>query len=229
MPLQYSDAMGQTQLTEWMAGFFDGEGLVNAGVAKSGKPAIGYHIAPQVKLAHSYVGGLFDAEGSLYLRISEGETWALGYASQPIARIEMHENDPLIERIQAYANAVGCDGSIHHVDRSEDNDNRDDTFCWVASSFDDVERFCEGIRDEVVVKKAQIDIMLDEIIPMLRAGEHTRRRGFLKVMAWRDIMNSYKGGKRGKYDLEYFEELWGMSIQDRHLPKCHPRRLGGDI
>lgn len=31
-------------------------------------------------------------------------------------------------------------------------------------------------------------------------------------MAWKDVMDSYKGGNRGKYNLKYFEEEWDMEL-----------------
>lgn len=210
--------MDQTKLGEWMAGFFDGDGIVTAAVSESQKPAIGYHVLPQAKIGHTYVGGLFDAEGSLYVHVTERADSDVGAFPQPTAKVEMLENDPLIEKIEAYADSVGCGGNVYHVDRSDD-DSRDDTFNWVATSFDDVERFLSGIRKDVVVKRTQIDIMLDEIIPLLRSGEHLHHRGFLKVMAWKDLMDTNKGGRRGKYNREYFEELWEMTLQEHELPK----------
>lgn len=133
----------------------------------------------------------------------------------------MNDKDRLLDRLSAYADSIGVDYSTTNY---SGDGNRADTFVWRVTNINDVERFCESIRNDVVVKKPEVEILLDEIIPLFRAGENKNRRGFLKIVAWRDVMDLNKGGERGKFNLEYFEELWDMRLEAGDLPKQHPNR-----
>lgn len=68
--------------------------------------------------------------------------------------------------------------------------------------------------------------MLEEIIPRLKCGFGSNRRQFLEIIAWRDVMDSTKGGVRGKYNLDYFEDLWGIELEPEKIPDAHPRVRG---
>lgn len=214
--------MNQALLTEWVGGFFDGEGNVNVSVAPWERMNVGYHSQIAARIGHGYVAGLVDGEGTIGVGIAQSEDQRIGYSPKPAARVKMVENDPLVSRLMEYADQIGFEPNIvRHKEPQEDHHNP--SFVWGVSGIDDVEIFLSSIRDTVVVKRREIEVILNEIIPLMRRGEHLNRRGFLRLMAWRDVANSHKGGNRGKYSLEYFESLWGMSLEDDRLPGAHPR------
>lgn len=216
--------MNQTQLTRWTAGFFDGDGHIAIPVHEpnSSSPSLG----ALARVGHSYVSGLFDAEGCVKLDLREAEKYQTGYFTIPKVEIGHSINDELMERLKNYSNTIGVNPTFYHYTR--ENRNHNDTFVWHIQNRDDVSTFIESIYDHSIVKKPQFDILLNEIIPRLDQGIHLDKRGFMKVIAWRDVLNSYKGGNRGEYNLNYFESKWGMNLQKSELPEKHPRNFNND-
>lgn len=201
--------MTQRDLTEWTAGMFDGDGLVHPRVTTSESTNTGYRIDPACSVTNSYVAGLFDAEGTVSSVVAQRDNSAVDYHTDPRCRITHTENDPLIEKLKEFCDSVGVEPHVYH-NRQVDNEKHADTFQFDITGKSDVRAFLEALKPNLVVKRQQAQIMLDEILPLLASNTHSTRRGFLRVMSWVDALNSYKGGTRGKYNLEYFEELWGI-------------------
>lgn len=217
--------MNQSQLTKWVGGFFDGDGSVGVEIGSSDTYRIGYQTIPTARIEHSYLAGLFDADGTIRVNVQENSNTEGRYHCHPITTITNSENDRLVSLLDEYAESVGVDSHIRHV--NPENDDWANHFRWWVNGPDDVERFLRSIKDVSVVKRPQIEIALNNILPIIQNREHLNRRGFLRLMAWRDVMNAYKGGVRGKYSLEYFENLWGMELEEDRLPPNHPRAYQG--
>lgn len=215
----------QARLSEWLAGFFDGDGNVGVAVSKVSSFTHGYQAQPKARIGHSYVGGLFDAEGCAELTICRREDSA-NYRARPKTRVRMTDSDRLLSILENYAKEVGFTAGVYHQDGQKEG--WADQFIWDVNGVDDVERFLSSIREATVVKRPEISILLDRIIPLMKRGEHRNRRGFLKLMAWRDVMNGFKGAGRGEYNLAYFEELWGMSLEMSDIPRGHPRKKSSE-
>jgi hypothetical protein len=79
---------------------------------------------------------------------------------------------------------------------------------------DDVVKFLKIVLPFLIVKREQAKIFLRELIPLIEKyqiqGKHHKRSRsrFLKMMKIVDRINSLKGGCRGKYNANYFRELW---------------------
>lgn len=58
------------------------------------------------------------------------------------------------------------------------------------------------LRDQFIVNREQVNLLLDEIPPRMEQSIHHNKEGFLKVMPYVDQFNSHKGGSRGKYTFE---------------------------
>lgn len=199
----------QSDLSKWGAGFFDGDGSILAEVSESSTSKVGYSITPKCSVTNSYVGGLFDAEGCVSCSIAPNERSAVSYHAKPKCQITQRENDPLLKKLENYLDSIDVDYSTYH---REYDGNKSDNFTIEIRKRESIKIFLGDLMEDIVVKETQSNIMLNDIIPLLESGEHGTRRGFLKVMRHVDRMNSLKGGVRGKYNLEYFEDKWGMKL-----------------
>lgn len=215
------NSIDQTKLTKWVAGFFDGEGCVKADVSQRDTCQTGYGFQPEVRVVHSYVGGLFDAEGNVYMGVDKSDERNIEHSVSTVGRLGHSENQQLEDFLKKFSESAGIQSNVYHQKKCARN--TDDSFHWVVQQRGELKKFLREIRPYSIVKRGEIDIMLEEIIPRIEKNYHTNRRGFLELVAWKDVMDKNKGGARGKYDLDYFENLWGMSIEDGKLPCDHPR------
>ena len=201
--------MNQRNLSEWTAGMFDGDGTIHSRVTTSESTNTGYRIDAACSLTNSYVAGLFDAEGTVSNVVAQRGNSAVNHHIDPRCRITQTENDSLIEQLKAFCKSIGVQPNVYHNEQ-KDNENYAPTFQFDITGKDDVRTFLKSLETDLVVKRKQAEIMLGDILPLLESNAHGTRRGFLRVMSRVDALNSLKGGTRGKYNLEYFEDLWGM-------------------
>lgn len=209
----------QQQLAEWMGGFFDGDGSIIADVHPVPDQQLDYNIRGRIQIKHTYIGGLFDAEGCMKLNVSYDTRRAVNHKITNKAQIEHRQKDRLVVILNQYADEIGVNSTVVDVPEKDKHSKR---FNWRISNRRGIRLFLESIRPYSIIKKPEIEIMLDEILPRLEAGHHSRKRGFLELIAWKDTMDDNKGGDRGKYTLTYFEELWDMELEAEKYPESHP-------
>lgn len=207
--------LSQTDLSEWSAGFFDGDGTLRVTIGERETTPTNYHIQSNAKVHQAYVSGLFDAEGCIIPGMQVDDEYGNGHKIKPRVLIEQvqTEHDPLAKLV-AHAESIEVDYNVQTAYR-DDRDYK--YFNFVVSNRESLKRYLSDLTPHLTVKREQAEIMAQEIIPRIERGEHTSKRGFLKVMYWVDKMNELKGGNRGKYDLKYFEELWDMELSDRDI------------
>lgn len=191
--------------TEWVAGFFDGEGTIKSHARKADENVIGYGVNPQCTLSHQYVGGMFDAEGCIKTGPVKNDCVAVGHHIFPQTVIS-NNDDTLMAALDEWSSEIGVDCKFYRNQKAD----YDDTFTFQIQRLDDVKTFLEEIQPYLVVKRKQSQIMLDEIIPLVENGAHLKKQGFLEVMHHVDRLNEGKGHNRGDYTLDYFEDLWDM-------------------
>jgi len=201
----------QRQLAQWTAGFADADGMFMATIGRNPRKDIEYSMSPSFRVNHTYVGGFMDGDGFICATVQESSKQG-NYNMVPIAGAEHKKNDALLKRLMEFCDSIGVDPNVRDVKR--ERENLRDQFRFEVCGVEPVETFINAIRPHLVVKRAQAEIMVDDILPIMKRGEHNSRRGFLKMMKHVDRMNSHKGGNRGKYNLEYFEDLWGMTLDE---------------
>jgi hypothetical protein len=199
----------QQHLSEYCAGMFDGDGSINTNVSEVDYNDHNHRILTECTITNRYVAGLFDAEGCVKPTVSKKTNSAVDHHIDPQSRIT-NSSDPLASKLSSFAEALDVPYSVYHHDGDE---NRDPTFQFDVRSIDGVRKFLSALKPHLVAKRPQAEIMLNEILPRLDAGEHSNKRGFLGVMYHVDRLNELKGGNRGKYNLQYFEDLWGMEYE----------------
>lgn len=196
----------QAKLSKWVAGFFDGDGVMSVNVQKDEKSAINYNMTTSCKIEQAYIAGLVDAEGSIGSGVHQDNSAKLEYSLSPHF-VFSQANNPGLQKFCKYLEER--DISYGRVEQSRDG-NRNPVEKISLHGSSNLRAFLTDMKPHLSVKRAQAEIMLNDILPIFERGDHTNRRGFLNVMYHVDRMNAYKGGVRGKYNLEYFEDEWGM-------------------
>lgn len=198
----------QAQISQYLAGLADGDASFEVPVERVDDCDLGYRTRTRVSYEF-YLGGLIDAEGSMgvYFPTADNEIGHRAFASTHIT-MGASGADSLQTRLEAMLDELNI--QFHNYSGTSSSGN--ETFRLQVAKLDSVRALLQHISPYLLLKRRQANVMLDRIIPLIEAGEHTNRRGFLKLAAWRDFLNLDKGGKRGKYNLEYFEEEWSMSL-----------------
>lgn len=196
----------------WFTGFFDGEGCIRISIADRERYSTGFELAPMLRITHEQLTGTLDAEGWIGVKVDQNSEYRVDHRLQPQIEVTETYRDHLMEALCAYCNARGVNC---HVSSLESNENRSDQYIWGVQGISNTRTLLTPLRDQFIVKREQVDLLLDEILPRMDQGVHHEKEGFLEVMYYVDRFNSYKGGSRGKYTLEYFEELWGMEYSPK--------------
>jgi exonuclease VII small subunit len=203
------------EFTDWLAGFFDGEGCVRVDISKDGRIESknksyihSYQLTPMVSIQHTQVAGVFDAEGWVGVSIVERPDRGIGYRAEPSAMIDQTgSGGRLVGALEEWCHANNIKSSTYV---NEMDGNRHDQFSLRIRNPTEVRSFLEAIESKLIVKYEQAQIMLDEILPIFEEGRHNTKRGLLEVVEAKEKMDSYKGGNRGKYTMEYFEDIWDV-------------------
>jgi hypothetical protein len=204
------DDAPQYDLSKWFAGFFDGEGCISMAITERAHLTVGYELRPVMKIAHEQVAGTLDAEGWVGMTIASCETMRVGYELRPGVKVTEREHDRLMQALATYCTELGVTCNVRQLDRSDEPGTY---YELTVAGQANTRRLLESIRDMVIVKREQVEIMLDEVIPRLERGVHHDRQGFVEVMGHVDRLNAHKGGSRGKYTQAYFAELWDIDPQ----------------
>lgn len=168
--------------------------------------ATGYSMEPRTRVTHAHVAGMLDAEGCVGITISETGS-GFDYHMNPYAKTYQANDDRVMGLFAGYAQQQNVSYSIYETER----ENRDKTYrTFNVSGRENVHKFLFPLRNLIAVKKEQVNIMLNRILPRLSDGKHRTKEGFIETMEWIDKLNSYKGGNRGKYTQEYFCDEWGI-------------------
>lgn len=211
----------QEDTGSWIAGFFDGEGIVRVKMIQRKRQRTGYEMTVRAEIEQRYVAGIIDAEGSVRTTISSSEYGDVPYNIGSRADMGLGEfPTDLKEIIDNHCSRIGVEPSYYR-------ENEGDVTRMVISGRESVESFLRSIYPYSIIKREQIEIMLEEIIPRMEDGKHLHKKGFLELMKYVDKMNSLKGGKRGKYVREYFVNEWknedGEWIVDVEEPSARGR------
>jgi len=201
----------QTNLAEWTAGFFDGDGSISAEVQKDEGTDVGYHLSPRCTVRGSFHGGFVDAEGSISAKVRENDNCQTGYSLGPVVAVKHSQTStPLVEKLCEFPESVGVEYTVHKQEM--DKEAHADQFVFKITGITNVMHYLRELYPHLVLKKPQAELMVEEILPRMSVGKHTNKRGFLQTMEYIDEMNSMKGGLRGKYNVEYFEDMWGLEV-----------------
>lgn len=190
----------------WLAGFIDGDGTV--GMLIKQRPTdqykVGFSMEPRMRIAQCRMAGYVDSDGVIAANIYESNS-RVGYHINPLASLTQRKGTGIWWPVISYCEHWDINWRIETKERENSTVER-----FSVTGQSNVRRFLWPIVEVMVVKRQQTKIMLDSIIPRLEDGVHHEKEGFIEVMEFVDQMNRHKGGRRGKYNADYFRELWGI-------------------
>jgi len=201
-----------TKRLRWLSGFFDSDGTIHLKVQKKENS---YYINPAMKITQrgpEYIAGMVDGDGEISSLISQVDDHKMDYRIQPHFKVVQTGNSMwnVMKVLESFSERNNISYSTREIKHG--NDDWNDGFSFTITEVESSIKFLNSINDYLVVKRKQANIMLNEILPRMKQEVHKNKQGFLEIMHWRDVMNSYKGGQRGKYNLEYFEDEWNIEI-----------------
>lgn len=195
--------MSELLQSDYIAGFVDGEGCIEAKISKSPTSAIKYGIQPHIRISQRWLAGFFDAEGCITVHIAKTKEHNPTQV-YPTTRLTLRECKDVLDDIATYLH----DNDISSYGYVFDESVR----TLVIWGVKDVERFLLLMEPHLRVKKGQANLMLYEIIPRMKCDMHVLRGGFLEIMTFIELLNQGRTkGKPRKYTLQYFESLWNLN------------------
>lgn len=195
----------------WVAGFLDGDGCLRLDVSKRDQLKIGYQVTPMITITQA--AGLTDADGCIALDIERDTNRPLNYRPRPKYSLsQAGHNAVALGALEEFFNDLG----VHPIIQKDPREDHQDAWELRITGVTDVERALSPLRDHLIVKYQQAVILLDKIIPLLRADAHTEQQGFLQLIAWKDRMDKFKGGERGGYTLDFFESEFGLEYDSSY-------------
>lgn len=188
---------------QYIAGFFDAEGTIVVQPAPHSRYAINHTFILQVSIGQkdiAYIAGYFDGEGYLCNAIHSEDNMDTGYAMKQNIKIVSNDYD-ILEKIEKIFHTQNLKAHIRKKKKGAKE--------VIISSRASVKRFLEIYTPYFWgPKKIQAQIMLNQILPRMEKGEHLTKKGFIEIMGHVDKMNSFKGHNRGKYNQQYFKDIW---------------------
>ena len=170
------------------------------------------------EVSKGWIGGFFDSDGSISLGVKKMERNKIGYGLSPCfmvgQSIETYERTlPLVE--EHLYNNLNVEVNINTVQREE--------YCNMKllqiRRKEDVKKTLRYLEEEIHNKQNQVKILLEEIFPRMEINNYlSSKEDFMEIIAWKEAFDSYKGGIRSKYTVEYFEKLWNVELSDDKYP-----------
>jgi hypothetical protein len=215
MVFEQSDGnLGQTQITAYTGGYFDGEGNIDLSVRTSPNGANNYDFLPRVRVgtARAQMAGLFDAEGCIKLT-PEMSNGGMSHRLRPEAEMSQAQGKTLLEAIfDEYCNIFDIEYSVTGYTPKDENHSR--TVTAAIYTCENIRKFLTPLLPLLYEKRRQAVIMLREILPRYEDGVHHSKEGFIEMMKWKRELDREKPMSQGdrKYTVEYFEQMWGDEI-----------------
>lgn len=211
------------ELSEWVGGYFNGDGSFSMGVQKSDGYKLNYRIRGEVEVVASIpnIAGVVDAEGYFGTDIAQQKDCKLNHNIGSYFQLTMNTKDD-IDRFCSWAEGEGITHSRFVKERK--SENRENHICVKISKRGDVKKFIEIIAPYLSkTKLIQAIILYNEIIPRLEKGEVSNKQGFIECVSWIDLQRTFKGARSVdcKYSTEYFEALWDIELpEEQKAPKA---------
>lgn len=152
-------------------------------------------------MSTEYFAGFFDGEGSVGLYAQEHSANSIGWKVQPqIVISQWQPEQELHEKLLSLLDENDITYNFQQQSSGKSNIR--------IQSRSSIVKLWELIGNHLVVKKEELRIMAEEIVPMLNDGKHLKKEGFLEVMQKKEKLDQNKSSSatsNRKYDYEYFD------------------------
>lgn len=150
-----------------------------------------------------YMAGVIDSSKSISIRVQKRSSQTnFGYVIEPIFMLTT-ENEMLLKLADDWM-------ELNDIDRR--HNKSESSYNITITKRDELIVLLETVHPYLMVYDEAVTILLDDIIPALRDGKHTKKDGFVDLMV--DVERFYRsaGRESPKYDREYFVELWNDDL-----------------
>jgi nitrogen regulatory protein PII len=162
-----------------------------------------------MSICPKYIAGFFDGEGGINIVVTKKKKkYALDYDIG--LKLDLHqgerENSDVLQELKNWLeNEKGYKKFRFNYKSGE--------HCTVLTNTNrkEVLHFCRQIKPYVIVKDRELELILEELVPILEKDEHLKKDGFIKVIEIKEEMSRIRSNSNGlKYDKEFFKELWNI-------------------
>ena len=171
------------------------------------------------KINWDQIGGFFDGEGYVGAGIKKTSDYNIGYEFSPNYKIGQtgKMGSEILKEIQIFLKNNGI--KSNYKEEPETRNNWSDKSYLSIEAQSEVKKFTSEIKKHTRIKEPQIKIMEEKILPIMKRNGHLKKNTFIKIVYWKEKLDSYKGGNnRSKYNVEYFENEWNI---DFNADKCN--------
>lgn len=163
----------------------------------------------QTDWRRAYIAGLVDNHAGVVVTIAKRAETSIGFGVQTECRIKL----PAQESVDVLT-AVSEEHDIAYRVKTN-RDRTYDSYQFVTSRRGDVQEFLRLVQPYLTVRADAVELLCETIIPRLDAGDHRAKSSFLSLMQDIETFREQVGrANRSKYDLEFFENEWGMAPSD---------------
>lgn len=153
------------------------------------------------KWVYSYVAGLVDNHTSIVVSVARASNRTVGYRPKQEIRYKTDKR-PVIELLKRYCIAQKITPRI-----SKQSGTTYPRFTFELAARDEIIAFLEPLRPYLVCSERPVTLLVDVLLPGLKAAAHTDAPSFLAWMRFLDVFRETFGrANRNKYDYDYFRE-----------------------
>lgn len=149
---------------------------------------------------YAYVAGAVDFGSNLKVTVTKTDDRKVGYAILPSLTIS-NRNRAVVGFIDEFCEQHELDPNL----RTDKGSN-----ILSITKREDLKRFLELIRPFLVARFEAVEVLVDDLLPGLKAGKGSSEEGFVELMELVDEIRDLTYKDAGKYDQAYFRDEWNM-------------------
>lgn len=140
------------------------------------------------------------------VHITKNERYALDHEFRPMVRFPLPgktvTDERLVGKLDAYCDEYGVKHSFTE---------QTDRYVFEVRDPDSIERFLEPMMNYLVRRYEESELMIVEILPAIRDGQHREKEGFIKLLRVSAPLRDEPKAGEG-HTAEKFEEMWDVEI-----------------
>ena len=164
--------------------------------------------APEVNYAGSlpdqYYAGFIDNSSRMQISVSRSLEYRINHSASPQISIENkwaggRFNVYLEDFFEDLGISYSSSGDFRHVNVT-------------INGLNDIETIIETIGSNLYIQYPQAEFLFEQGIPAFRDGYHRTKQGLYELVSVFENFSTARVSANRKYTSEYFEELWGESL-----------------
>jgi len=190
---------------KYLAGIFDAEGSIYLDVAINERYRNKIRVYPRIdivlKVSDEYLAGLFDGDGNIMIRLQKDKSVKYGIRATPRLDIKSSSLEALLAIQRTFGGRIEID--------------RNGYGRWSVTNIEDVERIVNILLKHCIIKRRQLLIMKNEVLPIFKQGKHRTLEGLRKLIEIHMKKLNPKSKKRHDWFKVLEEELEKRNINSK--------------